>query len=353
LQKGSVALTRKATFRFYGDPQKHVPLMSLLPLNTPLSLHIDPSNACNFRCKFCPTGHPDIINDICHSRGLMDFSLFKKIIDDLADFAEPLQRLHLYKDGEPLLNPNFPAMVRYAKDSGVAQSVETTTNALLLSSDMAQELIDTGLDRIRISIKHVSTEGYLCLTKTHVEFEEIVEKVCILHSKVQSLGYGPLIHVNILDTGLSEEEKAHFLYAFENISDEIHIDALMGWNRIDLFDFRLGIRPLSGMNPASPVISRTVCPLPFYSLAINADGIVSACCVDWSHSIVVGDVKSENLLDIWKGDRLRTFRLTQLTGRKRANPVCASCDYVHGLPQTSNLDAYIDRLQIVFSERSV
>jgi radical SAM protein with 4Fe4S-binding SPASM domain len=346
-------MTKKADFCFYGDPQKHTPLIELLPLNTPLSLHIDPANVCNLRCKFCPTGHPDIIRDVHRPQGLMDFLLFRKIIDDLKDFKEPIRHLHIYKDGEPLLNQKFHAMVKYAKDNGIAQSVETTTNALLLSSDISQGLIDAGLDRIRISVQHISADGYHNLTKKRVEIEEIAEKIRILHSKVQSLGYGPLIHVKILDTGLSEKDKALFISTFENISDEIHIDTLMGWNKNNLFDFRLGTQPPSGMDPSSRVMSRTVCPLPFYSLAINIDGSVSACCVDWSHSIVVGNVNSESLLDIWQGDRLRKFRLDQLTGREHANPVCACCDYVNGLPQTSNLDAAISRLQTVFYERGV
>jgi MoaA/NifB/PqqE/SkfB family radical SAM enzyme len=346
-------MTKKAAFRFYGDPKKHTPLIELLPLNTPLSLHIDPSNICNLRCKFCPTGHPDIIHDVLRPRGLMDFSLFKKIIDDLANFPEPLRCLHLYKDGEPLLNPDFPAMVKYAKEHKVAQTVETTTNALLISSDMAQKIVDSGLNRIRISIQHVSSEGYHRLTNTRIEFETIVENIRILHSKVKNLGYGPSIHVKIIDSGLSEEEKMQFISVFENISDEIHIDALMGWNKNDLFDFRLGAKPSSGMDPDSPVILRKVCPLPFYSLAVNVDGSVSACCVDWSHGVVVGDLSSESLLDIWKGERLHTLRLVQLADRKHANPVCASCDYVNGLPQTSNLDAAVNHLQTVFSEWGV
>lgn len=346
-------MTKKASFRFYGDPQKHTPLIELLPLNTPLSLHIDPSNVCNLRCKFCPTGHPDILRDVNRPHGFMDFSLFKKIIDDLTDFPKPLRNLHLYKDGEPLLNSNFSEMVKYAKNSDVAKTIETTTNALMLSPEIAQKLADSGLDRIRISIQHVSSEGYNSLTNTTIKFEDVIEKVRVLHSKVKKLGYGPLIHVKILDSGLSEEEKKYFIKTFENISDEIHIDALMGWNKSDLFDFRLGIRPPSGMNPSSLVTPRNVCPLPFYSLAINIDGTVSACCVDWSHSVIVGDLNSQSLLDIWNSDRLRTFRLGQLTNRTQTNPVCAFCDYVNGLPQTSNLDMAIERLQTVFSEGGV
>jgi len=309
----------------------HTSFSSQQLLKVPLIVHIDPSNECNFFCKYCPTGHFGLLKDVSRPSGFMEFSLFKKIIDDLKQFSEPIKRLHLYNDGEPLLNPNFFNMLEYANDSGVAQSLETTTNAFLLSNDVAKKLVQAGLNRIRISIKHVSNEGYYETTGTNVIFDNIVESVRFLHSIAKSSKNVPFINVTIVDTGLSEDEKEHFFNKFQSISDAIRIDTLMGWSRNDLFDFSLGMRPSTGELSKQLVKQNVVCHLPFQNMSIKFNGEVSSCFIDWTHSNIIGDVNLENLFEIWNGNRANAFRMELLKNGNYSNVACATCDYVNGL----------------------
>jgi MoaA/NifB/PqqE/SkfB family radical SAM enzyme len=50
---------------------------------------------------------------------MLSLELFCKIVADLGGFGTKLRLLSLYKDGEPLLNPDFPEMVRIAKVAGI------------------------------------------------------------------------------------------------------------------------------------------------------------------------------------------------------------------------------------------
>ena len=87
-----------------------------LPLKTPLVMVVDPSSICNLRCRFCPTGYDDLIKSCTNRKQqIMSFDLFKKIIDDVLEFKNSINVLRLYKEGEPLVNPNFEDMVKYAK----------------------------------------------------------------------------------------------------------------------------------------------------------------------------------------------------------------------------------------------
>ena len=95
--------------------EDRTPLEKIIPLSTPMILFVDPASICNFKCKFCPTGNPELIKNSGRWQGLMDFDLYKKIIDDLGDFEEPLKVLRLYKEGEPFLNKQLTDMIRYAK----------------------------------------------------------------------------------------------------------------------------------------------------------------------------------------------------------------------------------------------
>ncbi|MBU4009615.1 MAG: radical SAM protein, partial [Proteobacteria bacterium] len=90
-------------------------LETVIPLTVPFIINVDPSDACNFQCKFCPTGDRKLMKKTPgRNHGIMDFELYKKIIDDICEFDKPIKVLRLYKDGEPLLNPRLAEMIRYA-----------------------------------------------------------------------------------------------------------------------------------------------------------------------------------------------------------------------------------------------
>ena len=133
------------------DLKNRTKLETVIPLKTPFIINIDPSDKCNFQCKFCPTGDLELMKKTPgRLHGPMDFELYKKIIDDLDEFEDKVKVIRLYKDGEPLLNPHFAEMVAYAKKSPKVDRVDTTTNAALLTHDLSLKIIEAGLDRINI-----------------------------------------------------------------------------------------------------------------------------------------------------------------------------------------------------------
>ena len=86
-----------------------------LPLATPITIHIDPCNLCNFKCVFCPQGDLSLLKKVGRPKGFMDLDLFKKAVSDMAEFGEQIVVLSLYKDGEPILNKNIAKMIQFAK----------------------------------------------------------------------------------------------------------------------------------------------------------------------------------------------------------------------------------------------
>jgi radical SAM protein with 4Fe4S-binding SPASM domain len=326
------------------------PLAELLPLTTPLSLMVDPTNACNFKCVFCPTGDAELLESVGRKKATLSLELFQKLVDDLQGFPEPLRVLHLYKDGEPLVNKRLPEMVRYAKASGRVTRVETTTNGSLLTEDRSHALIDAGIDGIRISVYAVDTPRYRSVTRTVVDFETVRANVAGLFALKSRLRPAVHVHCKIVDAGLSDDEKQRFADAFGAVCDSLHIDSIMGWSNTDLRDWTLGQQPARGMSGALLKTARKVCSEPFMKLAVNSNGTVSVCCVDWTHDTVVGDVKNESLPDIWNGPLLRELRRKHLTGRRDQISACGNCQYIRGLPAISDLDDEIDRLTAVYAE---
>lgn len=321
-----------------------------LPLDTPMTVLVDPANACNFKCTFCPTGNPNLLKSVSRPLGVMKFDLYTRIIDSLAEFPRQIKSLYLHKDGEPLLNKSLGGMVAYAKGKGVAQAVWVTTNGALLTKDRAVELIESGLDAIRVSVEHVHEQGYLQITQNYSNYQRVRDNVAALYEEKVRRGSPLAVYTKIVDAGLTEVEKKEFIDAFSPICDYLNIDALMGWSNTGEADMMLGQDPGLAMDGVTPLRrGRRVCPSPFKNLAVNFNGQVSVCCVDWSLGTIVGDASRERLVDIWNGEPMRRFRLTHLRGERESIPACDGCQYVLGYTPESDLDAIAESILPIFS----
>jgi radical SAM protein with 4Fe4S-binding SPASM domain len=326
-------------------------LADSLPLETPLGMQIDPSNLCNFRCQFCPTGHPDLLRQVGRSKGqIMTWTLYEKLISELSVFPQPLKTLSLHKDGEPLIHPRLANMVALARQKNVADKIIILTNASLLTREISTALIGAGLDVIRISVEHVSAEGYRKYTQTYDNYHQIVQNVQMLREERDRLQAPLFIGAKLIDFGLNSGELEIFTRDFSSCCDEISRTTAQGWSLSEIFDFTLGSNPvvsLDGQTPLKP--QRVACPFPFYSMAVNANGLVSPCPDGWSHKAAIGDANTQTLPEIWNGSRLREFRLMHLSGQRGKNAACAKCHCIQGIPEDSDLDAHLPQLTNLYA----
>ncbi|HNQ63751.1 MAG TPA: radical SAM/SPASM domain-containing protein, partial [Syntrophorhabdaceae bacterium] len=285
-------------------------LEEVFPLDTPFLIFLDPSDLCNFQCKFCPSGDKALLKKVKRRPGLMDFELYRKIIDDLCTFEKPIKVLRLYKDGEPLLNPRFPEMVRYARERGCALQVDTTTNASLLNPQLNLELIDAGLDRIHISLNGLSDESYRQFTGRKVNFNKLVENIAHFYEHRKNC----LVCIKIVGDNLTQEEKDRFFDIFGNIADRIFIEHIAPcW---PTFEMKEAIpNPTVGIN-GQEIREVMVCPYIFYSLSINSDGKVSLCFLDWSRKLIIGDLNTQSLKSTWNGKTLLNYRKMHLLKKR-------------------------------------
>jgi radical SAM protein with 4Fe4S-binding SPASM domain len=309
-------------------------LQEIIPLKTPFVIYIDPTNLCNFKCKFCPTGDNSLLKQVGRKHSSLSFEAFKKIIDDIALFDEPLKLLSMYKDGEPLLNKDFPKMVKYAKEKKIAQRIWTKTNGSLFNPTLNKELIESGIDMIHISIEATSKEGYLDIAKVDIDYDEFRQNIQNLYDNRKDCK----IYIKIIDCNLSEDDKKKFYKDFENMSDFISVEKLMGWSYSDIKDFTLGIQ--SETYDGLPFTPKEICAYPFYVLAVNANGSVSTCGNDWAYKTSVGNIHEESIIDIWNGEKLYNLRKMFLTFNRKENEACANCYYLKIVPD--NIDEYAD-----------
>ena len=322
---------------------KRKPLNKLLPsVKMPLGICIEPTNICNFKCVQCPMNFEDFY-DIVGSRGHMDIKLYEKLLLDIKAMGK-LNNLNLYGDGEPLLNKNLTKMIRMARDHDVSEVVTITTNASLLSEKLSFELINSGLTYLRVSIYSIYKENNYEITKSKISPKLIYGKLKRFKQIRDQIGKEkPILYVKIIDTYGNENDA--FIRKYAKVCDEVNIERPMNWNGFDnrnliaeidkkgktdetLIQGYYGSKSLSGY--------KKICTTPFLSLNVKQNGDVCICIVDWNKGTTVGNIKDENLKEIWFGENLRKFRRMHIEGRRYQNESCRNCKFLYSNPD--NMD---------------
>jgi len=313
-------------------------LETAIPLRVPFIINVDPADTCIFQCKFCPTGDRALMKKTPgRNHGIMDFELYKKIIDDICEFDKPIKVLRLYKDGEPLLNLRMAEMIRYAKEKKCSERIDTTTNAILLNPQKNTDLIASGLDRINISIEGINAQQYWEFSKCKVDFEKLVGNIRHLYENKKQCE----IIVKINGDILSEDDKKKFYEIFGDIADGVYIEHIMAcWPEFELN----GVEINQEFGIYGQKIKEVMaCPYVFYSFSINSNGTASACFLDWSRKLIIGDVRTERIKDIWQGKQLLEYQKLFLMKKRKGHPVCGNCGQMsHGQPD--DIDEYAEIL---------
>lgn len=314
-------------------------LETVIPLETPFVVFVDPSDACNFKCRFCPTSDRDLMKAVERPWKQMSFELFQKIADDMTKFPGKVEVLRLYKDGEPLLNKRLADMIKYAKDVGASKRIDTTTNAALLTKERGKAIAEAGLDRINISIYGVNNEHYTNFSGVKLEFERVLANVREFYEVRRNCE----VLVKINGDTLSETEKQMFLDQFGDYADKIHIEHIMScWPEFELRG--VNVNQDKGIY-GQEIKEVNACPYPFYSFSINSDGLASVCFLDWGRKMIVGDARSESVPEIWNGKPIKSYRKMFLEGKRKEHTVCRGCGQMtHGLPD--QIDSYRDNILI-------
>src|ERR1700749_4962349 len=118
----------------------------------PVCLYLEVTNRCNLLCETCPRTFESL-----EPPADMSWELFTRIVDQVPNVA----RVVLHGVGEPMLVKQLPQMIRYLKDRGTY--VLFNTNGTLLNPKKFQEIIDTGLDELRVSLDAADRASYLAI----------------------------------------------------------------------------------------------------------------------------------------------------------------------------------------------
>ena len=290
------------------------PLADVVPLAMPYALTVFPMRACNFRCFYCRLTQAKSEQEKFSKNVQLPLATFYRLVDQIRAVGKrQLKVLHFVGWGEPLLHPDLPEMIRYAKENEIAESIDVVTNGSLLHKELSRKLIAAGLDWLRISIQGMDAEKYREVSGVDLDFSAFVAHIREFHEMTKVCGGGTKVYVKILDVALDKEE--HFHEVFDPVADLTAVEHLVPLADENTSD----VAQLGG-----EISSARLCSFPFYQCLLNPDGDILPCCVG-DNDLAVGNILKEDFPSIWTGRALNDMRCHLLRDERHLYASCRDC----------------------------
>jgi molybdenum cofactor biosynthesis enzyme MoaA len=279
--------------------------------NVPDHVQIQTITGCNAKCIFCPNGKTR--RKIPAGRR-MDWDLYRSIVDQCLELG--IRRYSVYLMNEPMLDPELAGRVAYVSARiKKSQYVKVTSHGGLLSERMAKELLDSGLDKLKISVQSLDPDTYrnimgLPLAKTLKNIDRFLEL------KVRG-GYKlPRLEIVMVDSIQTHDEIPDIRRYWQDRNIKLYIEPVE--NRADQDNIRetaVGRHRLT---------SFSWCRRLMEQVYILYDGRMVQCCADWEQRSLMGDLATNSLADIWYGQRYNDHRRRFAEGDVRGM-ICTCC----------------------------
>ena len=288
----------------------------------PMTISFEPTTACNLRCPECPSG----LRAFTRPTGNLKEDFFKNTIDEI---YSNLLYLIFYFQGEPYINPRFLDMVRYANEKKIYTI--TSTNGHFLNDENARKTIESGLNRLIISVDGTTQPTYESYRKegnlqTVLQgAENIVKWKRKLNSKTPHTIFQFLV----------VRPNEHQVPEIFRLAREIGIDEVK-LKTAQVYNYKNG-------NPLIPTIGKYArykknkdgtwqvknqllnhCWKLWHACVITWDGLVVPCCFDKDAQYQMGNLKNIPFREIWKGEAYFNFRKKILQGRDQID-ICTNC----------------------------
>jgi radical SAM protein with 4Fe4S-binding SPASM domain len=289
----------------------------------PISVSFEPTTSCNLRCPECPSG----LRAFTRPTGMLQKDFFRDTIDQL---HKELFYLVFYFQGEPYLNPGFLDMVKYASSKKIYTA--TSTNAHYLNEANAKRTVESGLDRLIISIDGTTQDVYQQY-RVGGNLNKVLEGARnIVKWKKKLKSRTPFIIFQFLVVKPNE----HQISAVKKLGKEIGVDDV--WLKTaQVYDYE------NDPNQLIPTIDKysrykknkkgevefknelqNHCWRLWHSPVITWDGLVVPCCFDKDAQHQLGDLKGQPFKEIWQNGKYIAFRTKMMQGRKNID-ICANC----------------------------
>lgn len=274
---------------------------------------------CMFSCRMCPFNE-DSVRSRYRKGTSMSMETLERLIDSVPN--DPFYSFDMSSIGETLEFDRLPEFISRMKERRPLVNTIVSTNAVLLSEQYFNALIDSGLDSIQFSLYAENAEDHQFITGTK-SFERVKNNI-IRAGQIRSQrgAVKPFMQTFMIECQENTDTAQTFLDFWSQHVDQAFLRPM----------YNAG-RAIKGMTPKftpTPPSKRYPCIMPWYSTALKADGSILPCYMFHWHeegwNSEYGNINQATLADIWASDAHRKFRQAHLTQRLDDYPICKRCD---------------------------
>ncbi len=287
-----------------------------LNINFPIQIDFELNATCNLACPMCPLS---VEVNSTKKHFIFPINIFKKIIDE--GVQKGLMAVRLNYLNEPLLRDDLEDFITYAKRKGILD-IYFSTNGMLLTEDRAKKIVESGLDRIQISIDSFSESIYKQM-RPGGNYNKVKQNILnLIKIKEQMGSITPLIRVNFVRTEINEHELESFVKFWKDRVDMIGVQEMIK-------------APKSSKDLKSRTTTRIDkfrCAFPNKLLVITAEGNVLPCCTFYGDEMPLGNFFEEynknnniTLESFWNHTDICKLREIHKKAAYKTHEICKKC----------------------------
>jgi radical SAM protein with 4Fe4S-binding SPASM domain len=249
------------------------------------------------------------------SKVSMGMNLYTRIVDNAVGLG--IRRLNLSVYNEPLMDRLLFERITYAKSKGM--QVQFYSNGTLLSKEMNERLIESGLDKIVFSIDGATKEVYEGI-RISGDFGTTASNVQNLINSEERRRSSLLVEVCCTVSPSNYHQMSTQAKKFRTLFKGA--DGLAIW----FADARKG----KSIAILSRCKSKCVYPCPriWREMVVLSNGKVVLCCLDYDGIVELGNLTQSSIEDIWNGEITRKLRDLHLQGQAEQISLCKNCEVI-------------------------
>ncbi len=291
-------------------------------LGKPYTISIEPTTACNLGCPECPSG----LKQFSRPTGKLNVEVNRNL---LRSVGNQLFYINYYFQGEPFLHPEFLQLIQDAKKHKIYTA--TSTNAHFITSEIAEKIVASGLDRLIISIDGTTQETYESY-RISGTLSKVIEGTKAVVAAKKRAGSGT---PHLIFQFLVVKPNEHEIPTVYSLAEELGVDEVR-LKSAQIYDYTHG-NPLI---PAQEQYARykqqkdgtyrlkyktgNHCWRMWSSCVLTWDAKVVPCCFDKDATYTLGSAIDQSFESIWKSKKYQKFRSNVLTKRNQID-ICQNC----------------------------
>lgn len=264
----------------------------------PEYIQIETNIACNADCPFCPQ------KSLRRRPHRMTDDVWMKIIDDTRALGITYRPFLI---NEPLSDKRMGKIMQYIRRDDTAR-IEINSNGELMTEQMANDILDAGIDVIRFSIDGFSEETF-SKSRVGVDYERTVDRTLKFIKLANKRGGAKRIEVRMIAMDINRHEHAAYKKFWTDAGAIPLITSLYRW-------------------PWEPGVEgvQLPCLKVLREMFFYVNGKATICCWDSHERAVIGDVTKQSVLEIWEGAINRHYRSLLAEGRRNEILLCSRCE---------------------------